>query len=107
MMLTEPPNNPKANREQLVEIMFETFKVPRLYLGNQAVLSLYATGRTTGTVLDCGEGITHAVPIYEGYAIPFAIQTIPLAGRDLTQYLHSMLHDKAEGQIGDQPTDFE
>lgn len=53
--------------------MFETFKVPRLYLGNQAVLSLYATGRTTGTVLDCGEGITHAVPIYEGYAIPFAI----------------------------------
>ena len=107
MMLTEPPNNPKANREQLVEIMFETFKVPKLYLGNQAVLSLYATGRTTGTVLDCGEGITHAVPIYEGYAIPFAIQTIPLAGRDLTQYLHSMLHDKAEGQIGDQPTDFE
>lgn len=73
MMLTEPPNNPKENREKLVEIMFETFKVPRLYLGNQAVLSLYATGRTTGTVLDCGEGITHAVPIYEGYAIPFAI----------------------------------
>jgi actin len=73
IMLTEPPNNPKKNREELVKLMFETFRVPKLYLGNQAVLSLFATGRTTGTVLDSGEGVTHAVPIYEGYAIPHAI----------------------------------
>lgn len=87
-MLTEPPNNPKVNREDLVERMFEDFKTPKLYLGNQAVLSLYATGRTTGTVLDSGEGVTHAVPIYEGYPIPHAIQTISLSGHDLTTYLH-------------------
>jgi actin-related protein len=72
-MLTEPPGNPKENREKMVDLMFNTFKVPKLYLGNQAVLSLFATGRTTGTVIDSGEGITHAVPIYEGYAIPHAI----------------------------------
>ena len=72
-LLTEPPGNPKANREALVELMFEEFKVPKLYIGNQAVLSLFATGLTTGTVVDSGEGITHAVPIYEGFAIPHAI----------------------------------
>jgi actin-related protein len=73
---------------------FETFRVPKLYLGNQAVLSLFATGRTTGTVLDSGEGVTHAVPIYEGYAIPHAIQTIDLSGKDLTRYLHTLLLQK-------------
>jgi len=51
-MLTEPPFNPKANREKYVQIMFETFNVPAMYLVNSAVLSLYASGRTTGIVLD-------------------------------------------------------
>ena len=73
MLISEPPKNPKKNREDLVTLMFEEFKVPRLYLGNQSVMSLFALGKTTGTVLDIGEGITHAVPIYEGYAIPHAI----------------------------------
>ena len=73
MLLSEPPNNPRQNREDLVTMMMEEFRVEKLYIGNQAVMSLFATGRTTGTVLDIGEGITHAVPIYEGYAIPHAI----------------------------------
>ena len=73
MLLSEPPLNPKKNREELVTFMFETFEVPKLYLANQSVMSLFSTGKTTGTVLDICEGITHAVPIYEGYAIPHAI----------------------------------
>ena len=72
-------------------MMFEDFKVPRLYVANQAVMSLFATGKTTGTVLDIGEGITHAVPIYEGYAIPHAIQKVELCGHDITTYLHKLL----------------
>lgn len=106
VLLTEAPLNPRGNRETAAQILFETFNVPALHVGVQAVLSLYASGRTTGVVLDAGDGVSHSVPVYEGFAIPNSIQRIDVAGRDVTEHLQQLLrkhgyvfHTSAEKEV--------
>lgn len=104
-LLTEPPLNAPENREYLAEIMFETFNVPGLYIAVQAVLALAAswtsrdvTERTlTGTVIDSGDGVTHVIPVAEGYVIGSSIKHIPLAGRDITHFVQNLLREREKG----------
>ena len=91
VMLTEAPRNPKANREKMTQLMFETFQVQGLYVAIQAVLSLYSNGRTTGLVCDSGDGVTHTVPVYEGFSIPHAVKKNFIAGRAITDHLVNLL----------------
>lgn len=91
VMLTEPPYNPKVSRERMVEIMFETFGVPSLNISIQGVLALLGQGRTTGLVLDSGEGVTHTIPIFDGFGLPPGIQRLDLAGRELNTLLAKLL----------------
>lgn len=91
VMLTEAPGNPKANREKMTQLMFETFNVEGLYVAIQAVLSLYSNGRTTGVVCDSGDGVTHTVPVFEGFSIPHAVKKNFIAGRAITDHMIKLL----------------
>jgi len=91
VMLTEAPGNPKVNREKMTSLMFDTFQVQGMYIAIQAVLSLYSNGRTTGLVVDSGDGVTHTVPVYEGFSIPHAIKKNFIAGRAITDHFVNLL----------------
>ncbi|XP_044025581.1 uncharacterized protein LOC122863288 isoform X2 [Siniperca chuatsi] len=94
VLLTEAATSPLENRQRMVEIMFEGFSVPFTYVAMQAVLALYAAGRSTGVVLDSGDGVSHSVPVFEGYCLPHAVQRFPLAGGDVTLHLKKLLQEQ-------------
>jgi len=98
-LMTESPLNPKLAREKMTHNMFEIFNVPFFYLAPQAVLALYASGRTIGIVVDSGDGVTHSVPIYEGYALPHAIMRMETAGRDVSDYIATHLRKAGDSSV--------
>jgi len=73
VLMTDAPYNSKQLKQDIAELMFETFKVNSFALMNTAVLSLFSTGKTCGLVAECGEGTTYTVPVFEGYALPHAM----------------------------------
>ena len=103
-LMTEPPLNPPENREQLAEIMFETFNVPGLYIAVQAVLAIAASWTSpdtsnrdlSGIVVDSGDGLTHIIPVVDGHVIGSGIQQIPLAGRDVTNFILRQMRERKE-----------
>ncbi|XP_020032353.2 actin-related protein 3B-like [Castor canadensis] len=105
LMGTEPPLNTPENREYLAEIMFGSFNVPGLYIAVQAVLALAASWTSgqvgehtlTGIVIDSGDGVTHVIPVAEGYVIGSCIKHIPIAGRDITYFIQQLLREREVG----------
>ncbi|THG95039.1 hypothetical protein EW145_g8033, partial [Phellinidium pouzarii] len=91
VLLTEPPMNPKANRVRMCSVMFDDYAFAAVYVAIQAVLTLYAQGLTTGVVVDSGDGVTHVVPVYDGFSMPHLTRRLDIAGRDVTRYLIKLL----------------
>ena len=94
VLIMEPPLNKRINREKITELMFETFSSGGFYLANSSVMSLFATGRTTGIVIESGLNETSVVPIYEGYALPQATLKLPIGGEEITNFLITNLKER-------------
>lgn len=103
--MTEAPLNPKKNREKMVEVMFEKYGFKSAYISIQAVLVLYAQGLLTGVVVDSGDGVSHVIPVYEGFALPHLTKRLDVAGRDVTKYLIKLL--QLRGYYFNRTADFE
>lgn len=124
VLLTEPPMNPKVNRQKMCQVMFEEYGFGGVYVAIQAVLTLYAQGKPillplgqewkrlisgqglqTGVVVDSGDGVTHIVPVYDGFALPHLTRRLDVAGRDVTRYLIKLL--LMRGYAFERTADFE
>ncbi|KAH9531852.1 hypothetical protein CY35_19G059100 [Sphagnum magellanicum] len=91
ILLTDPPLNPTRNREKTIETMFEKYNFGGVFIQIQAVLTLYAQGLLTGLVVDSGDGVTHVVPVVDGYSFPHLTKRLNIAGRHITSYLIDLL----------------
>ena len=99
VVLTEAPMTPRANREKMVQIWFEEFCSPAVYVGMQPVLALGSTGRLTGLSCDSGSATTSIVPVYEGHALPYAVPKCELSGADVTDFLMKLLNETSGNQF--------
>jgi actin-related protein 2 len=91
IMLTEAPLNPKKNRQKTIETMFEKYGFNGAHMSIQAMLVLYAQGLLTGVVVDSGDGVTHVVPVFDGFVPQHLIRRLDVAGRHVTRYMIKLM----------------
>ncbi|GMH38536.1 hypothetical protein BSKO_06420 [Bryopsis sp. KO-2023] len=85
MLVCEPSNNPPATREKLVELAFEKYNPPAVFLARNAVLSSFATGRQTSLLVDSGYKGTTVAAVHDGYVLLKSVTWTPLGGALLTE----------------------
>ena len=91
VLFSESPWNLKSEREKLVELMFEKYRVPAFFLMKNAVLSAFANGRSTALVIDSGATHTTAVPVLDGHVITQAIVKSPIGGDVIVKHARNLL----------------
>uniref|UniRef100_A0A7S2TMT5 Actin n=1 Tax=Lotharella oceanica TaxID=641309 RepID=A0A7S2TMT5_9EUKA len=90
VLRTQNPSNPTGHKDKMTDLMFDKFDVPAVYVAQDAVLALYAFGRSTGVVIDSGMNMSRVVPVYEGYHLPHAVNYLNLGGKDVTDHMVEM-----------------
>ena len=96
ILMTDSLKSKIKDKQELAQLMFDTFRFKAFALQNTAALSLFSSGTTTGLVAESGEGVTYTVPVFEGYALPHAMQTMDVAGQDIT---NKLLEELQEGNV--------
>ena len=94
VLLTQATRNPKAHGEKLMQILFESFEVPAMYITNQALSTLYAFGRLSGLAVCVGEGVTQIMPVDEGHCVRSGVSRSHYAGVDVTENLQTLLLER-------------
>jgi actin beta/gamma 1 len=95
VLLADDPFNTLSNREEMVQLLFETFRVGGVYVCNTGALSIYAAGATSGVVLSSGHGSTAAVPVYEGHSLNHGLVKAGATGEELTEYMGQLLRESS------------
>ncbi|KAH3687620.1 hypothetical protein WICPIJ_001430 [Wickerhamomyces pijperi] len=105
LLITEGALIPQRNRERMAEVFFETYGIQACYFAVQGVLSLYSSGRTTGVVVNSGEGVTEIVPVYEGFQVGNGVRRVEVNGRDVSESLQLLL--RKQGVLLSSSAEFE
>lgn len=105
VLITEAPSNPNSNKTKMGEILFEKLGIGAFNIEPQAKLTLFCEGLESGIVLECGDSVSHCIPISDGFLLHHFIQRLDVAGRDITDYLIRLL--QAKGYAFNSTADFE
>ena len=84
----------KSIREKMAQILFEKFECSGVFIANQPVLALYASGHTEGCVVSCGFHKTQCVPVEKGFAVPEAVTILNFGGRAVSNCFAKSLGDR-------------
>ena len=96
ILMAEAPLPNKNKRAKLAEILFETFNVKRLHLGNSSMLGLFSYGKSSGLIVDSGFNVTSTVPIYEGFPLTHATVKINFGGENISKNLLELIKENID-----------
>lgn len=94
LQLSEPPNMSLRQRCDLLELFFEKYGLSAIQTVQQGILSLFANGTERGVVVECGEGLSHCTPVFDGFVLVAAQRLVDVAGRAVTERLGQVLGDQ-------------